>query len=85
MKYRNAADILPEELLRELQAYTEGEILYVPRATPKTEWGSKTGSRMYYTERNKEIRDRFFAGESKEELAERYGLAQNTIHKIIYG
>ena len=55
MKYRNAADILPKELLTELQRYAEGEILYVPRGTPKTEWGAKTGSRAYYEERNQEI------------------------------
>ena len=84
MKYRNAADILPKELLTELQRYAEGEILYVPRGTQKTEWGAKTGSRAYYEERNQEIRESFFTGTSEEELAERFGLAPNTIHKIIY-
>ncbi len=59
MKYRNAADILPEELVREIQSYIEGEILYVPRATPKTEWGARNGSKTYYVERNEEIRKRF--------------------------
>ncbi len=85
MKYRNAADILPEELLSAVQKYAEGEILYVPRAMPKAEWGVKTGSRVYYEERNREIRESFFGGASEEELAERFGLAKNTIHKIIYG
>lgn len=85
MKYKNAADVLPEELLREIQTYAEGEVLYVPRSAPKTEWGGKNGTRIYYEERNRRIRERFLAGETEEELARSYGLACNTIHKIIYG
>lgn len=84
MKYKNAADILPEGLLKEVQSYIDGEILYVPKATPKMKWGAKNGSKDYYLERNKKIKQRFCAGESMEQLAEFYGLAHNTIHKIIY-
>lgn len=85
MKYRNAADILPKELLEELQGYIEGELLYIPRATPKKEWGASNGSRDYYLQRNQKIRERFLEGANMEELAEEYGLALNAIHKIIYG
>lgn len=85
MKYKNAADILPEALLKEVQTYIEGETLYVPKATPKMKWGSRNGSKNYYSERNKEIKQHFLAGASMEELAKKYGLAYNTIHKIIYG
>ena len=48
MKYKNAADILPEGLLKELQSYIDGEILYVPKATQKIKWGAKSGSKNYY-------------------------------------
>ncbi len=84
MKYKNAADILPEGLLKELQSYIDGEILYVPKATQKIKWGAKSGSKNYYLKRNSEIKQQFYAGKSMEELAEYYGLAHNTIHKIIY-
>lgn len=84
MKYRNAADILPEELLREIQVYIEGEILYIPRAAPKTDWGAKNGSKEYYLKRNSDIKKQFCEGMTEEELADQYGLAPNTIHKIIY-
>ena len=30
MKYRNASEILPDSLLRELQKYASGELLYIP-------------------------------------------------------
>lgn len=84
MEYRNAADVLPDGLLKELQLYAEGELLYIPKATSKKEWGTRSGSRNYYMERNREIRENFRAGLSEEELAKKYGLAHNTIHKIIY-
>lgn len=84
MKYRNAAEILPRELLEELQSYIEGELLYIPKATPKKEWGANNGSKAYYLQRNQQIREKFLAGADMEELAVEYGLALNTIHKIIY-
>ncbi|MCH5333041.1 MAG: hypothetical protein J1D89_03700 [Agathobacter sp.] len=84
MKYRNAAEILPRELLEELQSYIEGELLYIPKATPKKEWGTNNGSKAYYLQRNQKIREKFLAGADMEELAVEYGLALNTIHKIIY-
>ena len=31
MGYRNAADILPENLLEAIQAYIEGEVVYIPK------------------------------------------------------
>lgn len=35
MKYKNAQDILPDKLLRELQQYISGGVLYVPSADTK--------------------------------------------------
>lgn len=40
MKYVNAAEVLPEKLLRELQTYVDGELLYIPKASVKKEWGA---------------------------------------------
>ena len=79
MKYLNAAEILPEHLLKELQMYVEGEILYIPKT-----WGAVNGSRIFYQERNKEIQRLFQSGSSVESLANQYGLAYSTIKKIVY-
>ena len=38
MKYKNAQDILPDKLLRELQQYISGGVLYVPSADTKKSW-----------------------------------------------
>lgn len=84
MKYQNAAEILPERLLKELQEYMNGELLYIPRADKKRGWGAESGSRRYYTERNEEIRRLFRSGVPISQLSKRYGLAGSTIKKIIY-
>ena len=85
MKYVNAAEILPEKLLRELQTYIDGDVLYIPRTSAKKKWGSVSGSREFYQKRNKEIRFLFKNGYSIEALSRQYGLACGTIKKIIYG
>ena len=84
MKYINAAEILPEKLLKELQTYIEGEVLYIPKTSTKKQWGSLNGSRLLYLERNKEIQRLYKEGHSIDMLAKRYGLAYSTIKKIIY-
>lgn len=84
MKYINAAEILPERLLKELQTYIEGDVLYIPKASVKKEWGAASGSRSFYEERNREIRRLLKEGYSVDALSEQYGLAHSTIRKIIY-
>jgi len=84
MKYINAAEILPEKLLKELQTYIEGEVLYIPKTSTKKQWGSVNGSRLFYLERNKEIQRLYSEGHYIDVLAKRYGLAYSTIKKIIY-
>ena len=85
MKYVNAAEILPKQLLKELQTYIDGSVLYVPKVSTKKEWGTTSGARSFYQERNREIQKRFKEGYPIEVLTEHYGLAYSTIKKIIYG
>jgi len=85
MKYKNAAEILPEQLLKELQTYIDGDVIYIPKASVKRQWGSVSGSRLFYENRNAEMRRLYREGHSIEMLAERYGLAYSTVRKIIYG
>jgi len=85
MKYINAAEILPEKLLKELQTYIEGEVLYIPKTSTKKQWGTVTGSRLFYLERNEKIQRLYKEGYSIDVLAKHYGLAYSTIKKIIYG
>ena len=85
MKYINAAEILPEKLLKELQTYIDGDVLYIPKASSKKEWGAASGSRIFYQERNREIKRLYKEGCSIDALSKQYGLAYSTIKKIVYG
>lgn len=83
MKYKNAQDILPDRLLRELQQYVSGETLYVPSAESKKPWGETSGAREYYRKRNAEIRAGAQAGMDAESLAQVYHLTVDSIRKIL--
>ena len=36
MKYKNAAAVLPTELIEEIQKYIQGEFLYIPKKDKQT-------------------------------------------------
>lgn len=82
-RYKNAADILPDDLLRKLQTYAAGDILYIPAADKRQSWGSN-GTRQLYLQRNEEIRHLYSQGTSIQHLADQYHLSPETIRKILY-
>jgi hypothetical protein len=85
MKYRNASEILPDDLLKELQKYVPGEILYVPSDKDRKKWGADSGARRFYEQRNEEIRHKYFHLKmSLDSLCEEYSLSDETIRKILY-
>ena len=44
MNYRNAQDIFPEQLLKQIQRYVSGETIYIPASEQKkTAWGESSG------------------------------------------
>lgn len=84
MKYRNASEVLPDELLREIQKYASGEALYIPTEKNHREWGEKSGSKVFYKERNEDIKYKFKHGISIDQLSSEYNLSVDTIRNIIY-
>lgn len=84
MKYKNAQEILPDRLLKELQQYVSGETIYVPNVQAKKQWGETSGARSYYKQRNAQIREKYQQGGSIEKLAEEYHLSMDSIRKIVY-
>lgn len=85
MKYRNASEILPDELLKELQKYAPGEILYVPSDKGRKKWGSGTGARHFYEQRNEGIRHKYFQLKvPMDVLCKEYSLSEETMRKILY-
>lgn len=84
MKYRNAGELLPKELLAELQRYAEGELIYVPnRPKRKAGWGTRNGSRERYEERNRQLMRQYSEGMSVEAISEQYYLTADSVRKII--
>lgn len=85
VKYRNAKQILPQELMDEVQKYIQGEYLYIPKAEgSKKKWGDNSGYRRNLSIRNDNIRKEHKSGLSIDELADKYFLSINTIKKIVY-
>ncbi len=84
MSYKKANDLLPHNLLLEVQKYIDGEYIYIPRkAENKLQWGTNTETRKNIRARNREIIARRLAGCSVGDLAEHYFLSEKAIYKII--
>lgn len=85
MNYINANVILPEELLKEIQKYVHGEVIYIPNPDGfRKRWGEKSGNRSYLIQRNDEIRQKFTAGFTIDELSIHFCLSYDSIKKIVY-
>jgi len=84
VKYLNAAEVLPEDLLIEIQKHIKGKVLYIPSGDEHIPWGEKNGSRSYFENRNKQIKQEYQNGYSLEQISQKYGLAYDTVRKIIY-
>ncbi|WP_050614183.1 CD3324 family protein [Bacillus testis] len=85
MKYQSAQDLLPDTLLREVQKYIDGELLYIPvKGSARKKWGTSSGIRKQLEDRNLRIKKDYQRGASFEELGALYHLSPNTIKNIVY-
>ena len=85
MKYENAKELLPEDLLKEVQKYAGGKLLYIPVENEIRSWGEASGYRQKLLKRNVMISNRYKSGATLSELAEEYFLSLDSIKKIVYG
>lgn len=82
-RYKNARDVLPEKLIREIQKYVRGEHLYIPQ-TERKGWGEQSGTRDAMERRNKEIFQKYMDGIGIAELSDIYHLSEERIRGILY-
>jgi len=82
MSYISAEDILPKELIEEIQQYVSGKSIYIP-CKEKEVWGSRTETKQYYKIRNHEICTKHKEGLSVKILAATYSLSEKSIQRII--
>ena len=81
MGYINANDILPMELINEIQKYVQGVNLYIPKIPEMKKTDNSYKHELYG--RNKEIYDLFQAGNKVSELAKMYYLSDKSIYRIL--
>lgn len=85
MCYKNGKDVLPSELLKELQKYIQGEIIYIPKeGSVRKAWGELNGTRKLLHQRNMEIYNLYKSGTTIITLTESYNLSEDSIRKIIF-
>ena len=84
MAYRNAQEVFPEGLLKQIQRYVSGETIYVPAREEKKAWGETSGYQQYIRERNREIRLGFEEGKTIDQLMDKYALSYDSIKRIVY-
>lgn len=84
MSYAKARDVFPENILKMIQNYLDGEYVYIPKKEEnKRVWGDLTQSKKELLIRNDKIYDDYSGGISVQKLSERYYLSPKTIQKII--
>lgn len=84
MSYQKAELILPQELLKLLQEYAQGQYLYIPKKSENyKEWGANTATREQLKQRDKEIYRKYTSGISAINLADEYYLSLKSIQRIL--
>lgn len=84
MKYENAQNILPSEIIEVIQGYIDGGYLYIPRKDEnKKRWGENSNIKEKLKQRNREIYNRYLTGTSIKELTNTYYLTDSSIRRIL--
>ena len=84
MSYIKAEEILPQELIRQIQEYADGVYLYIPRKPgTRHKWGQETNYRAELKIRDDRIRTDHAAGASVQNLSRKYHLSEKSIRRIL--
>lgn len=84
MDYIRAAEVLPQELIEQLQQYVDGAAVYIPKKEKgKKAWGERTSTKTELAKRNARIYTEHLSGRPIKELAKKYFLAEKSIQRII--
>ncbi|SFE45675.1 Mor transcription activator family protein [Paenibacillus catalpae] len=83
-RYKNGKDVLPQTLLRQIQQYIDGELLYIPKQSEeRAGWGQLSGTKARINDRNDEIYAEYCKGQSIADLERVYFLSGDSLRKII--
>ncbi len=84
MNYISAKDVLPMEIIKQIQCYVDGQIIYIPKAEPEKR-GRKadTLAKRELSIRNANICMDYISGLSIKQLSQKYFLVEKSIQRII--
>jgi len=84
VSYIKAEEILPVELIRQIQEYVDGVYIYIPRK-PGTRhaWGQETDYKTELKIRNEHIQNDYAEGISVAALSLKYHLSEKSIRRIL--
>lgn len=84
MKYIKAKNVLPENLIKLIQKYVDGEYIYIPRKDGNQKaWGENSGTRESLKKRNNQIYSEYEAGAAVSELSKVHYLSEQSIRRVI--
>lgn len=84
MGYKNGKEILPSELIQQIQQYIDGEAIYIPRREKhRKSWGEYTDTKKILYIRNMEIVNKYQNGKKVTDLAKEYNISTQGIDKIL--
>ncbi len=84
MTYKNANEVLPCELVKEIQKYVNGCLLYIPISSEtKLGWGEQNGTKQKYIERNSEICMLYENNVPISVICSMFFLSEDSVRKVI--
>ena len=84
MSYIKAEEILPEDLIRQIQEYVDGVYIYIPRKPgTRHKWGQETHYKAELKARNNRICCDHAQGVGVAALSLKYHLSEKSIRRIL--
>lgn len=82
MGYVRATEVLPNDIIKLIQTYVEGELIYIPKQNKKG-WGTNTETKEILRKRNDGIFADSLEGMSVPEISQKYFLVEKSITRIL--
>ena len=83
MKYENADNIFPKELLRKIRQYMPEGYVYISPKSGRKEWGSISGQKEELEKRNAQIYEEDQSGKSVAMISKERYLSKGSIYRIV--
>ena len=84
MDCQNSTNILPKELIEQIQKYVDGKVIYIPKKQiNKKHWGENTDTKQVLASRNCQICLDRQNGMTIKQLSDKYFLTEKSIQRIL--